>query len=189
MTHVMLDLETFGTKAGSVLRSIGAVIFDPRGEGTGDEFYYNIDRESCERIGLTVDRDTEEWWARQSREARDSLLVNPQPIGVVIMEFHSWFTRLGGEKIWCQGANFDAVLWESVCAAAQIRVPWKFWNVRDTRTVYEMFRFDPKSLPRAGTYHNALDDAKYQAECVQKAIKRYGLQIREKVPEKEEWLA
>lgn len=187
MTHVMLDLETFGTKAGSVLRSIGAVIFDPRGEGTGAEFYHNIDRESCERIGLTLDQSTVDWWARQSREAQESLLKNPQPIGVVIMEFHRWFAKNGGEHIWCQGANFDSVLWEAACAAAQIRVPWKFWNVRDTRTVYEMFRFDTKSIERGGTYHNALDDAKHQAKCVQMAIRNY--KPPAKAAGKEEWLA
>lgn len=62
LNHCMLDLETFGTKPGSVIRSIGAVMFDLDGR-TGPEFYRNIDEESCVKAGLTYDPSTVSWWA------------------------------------------------------------------------------------------------------------------------------
>ena len=77
--HVMLDLETFGTRPGSVLRSIGAVTFGLRA-GLGEEFYRNIDKQSQLELGLTVDAQTEAWWARQSEEAQRHLLDNPAPL-------------------------------------------------------------------------------------------------------------
>lgn len=170
--NIMFDLETWGTKPGSILRSIGAVAFEPRGEGiVGEGYYANIDRKSCEEKGLTVDASTEAWWAKQSKEAQDSLLQDQKHIRDVVAGFHQWFSVNRGEQIWCQGANFDSVLWEAVVAACGFRVPWKFWNVRDTRTVYEMCRFNPESVKRPGTYHNALDDAKHQVLCVQAALR------------------
>lgn len=173
MTHVMFDLETFGTRPGSVLRSIGAVVFDPRTREIGKTFYANIDKQSCLDVGLTVDASTEKWWSEQSAEAQASLLVDPKKLASTITDFHKWFQSVGGVEIWCQGANFDSVLWEAAAAATGARVPWKFWNVRDTRTAYYLGDFSTATLKRAGTYHNALDDAVYQAKCVQCA--RLGL--------------
>ena len=170
MAHIMFDLETWGTRPGSALRSIGAVVFDPAGGEMGAEFYRNISDESCTNLGLAKDPATMAWWARQSETAQASLAVNTLPLSSVVTDFHQWFKANGGEQIWCQGANFDSVLWEAAAIAAGARPPWKFWNVRDTRTIYEVFRFNDKTLPRAGTYHNALDDAKHQVLCVQKAI-------------------
>ena len=47
--------------------------------------------------------------------------------------------------------------------------PWKFWNVRDVRTVVDLakpFRNLKKDYKRKGTHHNALDDAIFQASYV-----------------------
>ncbi len=161
MAHIMFDLETFGTAPGSVLRSIGAAVFNPQTGETGETFYRNIDRQSCEDLGLKIDPRTEKWWSEQAKEAQDALLQNCVPMRDVVMDFHKWFQSVRGEQIWCQGANFDSVLWQSVADVCGSFVPWKFWNVRDTRTVYEVAGFDPRTLPREGTYHNALDDSLY----------------------------
>lgn len=170
MKHVMLDLETFGTKPGSVLRSVGAVFFDFQGH-LGPEFYRNIDKDSCMAAGLSLDLNTVKWWSQQSQEAQDSLLVDPRPLGDVVSQFHSWFTHNKGVTVWAQGANFDPALWEAAALALKQPVPWKFWNVRDTRTVYDVGNVSPQAMPpREGTYHNALDDAKHQVRCVAKAI-------------------
>ncbi len=73
--------------------------------------------------------------------------------------------------VWSHGANFDEPLWTAAAAAVGQGVPWKFWNVRCTRTAFDLRNFDPKSIAREGTHHNALDDAKHQARCVQAAMK------------------
>jgi len=177
MRHIMFDLETFGTAPGSVLRSIGAVAFDPWGEGHGKEFYANIDRASCEALGLKVDPATEKWWAGQSREAENQLLANPVALTDVVKSFHDFFRASGAEYVWCQGANFDSVLWEAAAKATGVKfMPWKFWNVRDTRTAYHLAKFNEKSVAREGTYHNALDDARHQVVCVQKAVCAFSAQ-------------
>ena len=170
MQHVMLDLETWGTKPGCALRSIGAVSFNLHSE-IGDGFYLNIDGGSCSDAGLTVEKGTQEWWAKQSPEAQAALMVDPQPLAGVVAGFHAWFKAQGAEFVWSHGGNFDEPIWSAAAAAVGARVPWKFWNARCTRTAYALAKFDPRSLKREGTYHNALDDARYQVQCVQAAMR------------------
>lgn len=170
MKHLMLDLETFGIKPGSVLRSIGAVVFSLDGQ-MGKEFYLNIDEASSLAAGLIKDPGTVKWWSQQSAEAQAALLVNPWPLGNVVMDFHDFYRHSGVRTVWAQGANFDPALWEAAALAVNSPVPWKFYDVRDTRTAYELGKLGKADEPkRQGTYHNALDDAKHQVRCVAKAV-------------------
>lgn len=169
--HVMLDLETWGTAPGSALRSIGAVTFDPYGdECFAEQFYYaNISLESCEQAGLKVDPQTVEWWSRQSREAEDELWKEPKALINVVAEFFAWWNWQNAVFVWSNGANFDEPLWRAASEAVGRTVPWKYWNVRDTRTIWHVARINPKMIPRAGIAHNALADARHQAACVTRA--------------------
>lgn len=169
--HVMLDLETWGTAPGSALRSIGAVAFQLNERETRNTFYRNIDKDSCLAVGLTIDPDTVAWWDRQSKEAVAALDIDPGHLNEVVYDFHQWFCAIGGHIVWSHGANFDEPLWGAVCRAVSRPAPWKFWDVRCTRTLYAIKGFDPRSIPRKGVHHNALDDAIHQARCVQEALK------------------
>jgi len=169
MNNVMLDFETWGTRPGAALRSIGAVVFDPHGTGHGAEFYINIDDESCLDVGMHKEEGTIAWWKKQSREAQDALLVDQRPIRDVAVEFDVWWSKNKGIFVWGQGASFDPVLWEAAMHMLKMRSPWKFWDIRCTRTAYDMGGFNPFTVKRAGTYHNALHDAKHQVVCVQRA--------------------
>ncbi len=175
--HVMLDLETWGTAPGSALRSIGAVTFNPRDDEDQREFYANIERESCEAAGLKVDPATVVWWERQSIAAQDALFTDPRPLRAVAVEFCEWWSRSVATFLWSNGANFDEVLWRVACEAVGVRVPWKYWNVRDTRTIWDAAGVNPRMIPRSGTAHNALADARHQAQCVTLAYRKLGLSL------------
>ncbi len=167
----MLDLETFGTKPGVVIRSLGAIEFDLDGS-TGKSCYANISQASCEAAGLTVDPATVEWWKQQSKEAQAAFRVDPKPLPDVAISFYKWFAACGATHVWSHGAAFDTIIWEAASLAVKVPVPWKFYNVRDTRTVFDLFDFDIRDIPRDGTYHNALDDATYQVKCVAAALRK-----------------
>lgn len=182
--NVMLDLETWGTSCGCALRSIGAVMFDPHTDEIGETFYANIDKASCVEFGLVIDRNTEEWWSKQSQQAQDSLTRDPLDIAKVANDFHSWVAKQRGIFVWSQGANFDEPIWTYACrvvdrknrlivhnARQKTPWPWFFWDTRCTRTAYDMGGFNPKTIRRVGTAHNALDDAIHQARCVQASYK------------------
>lgn len=144
-------------------------MFDPHGEGIGAEFYMNVSDESCAMAGFLKDDSTVAWWEKQSQAAQDALLVDPQVIYVVVQQMHAWFRKQRGIFVWSQGSNFDEPLWSHIARRLGQSVPWKFYDVRDTRTAYDISGFNPRSIKRGGNHHNALDDARHQALCVQRS--------------------
>lgn len=174
--HVMIDLETWGTLPGSALRSIGAVTFSPYGETHVEQtFYSNIDRESCERAGLKIDPSTVAWWSGQSLEAQSRLADSCCSIYDVVPGFAKWWESVGGTYVWSNGANFDEVLWRVAAERLGYITPWKYWNVRDTRTCWHLARVNPKSIRFEGTQHDAIADARHQAKCVTSAYDALGV--------------
>ena len=166
--HVMLDLETFGTLPTSALRSIAAITFDPFGnEHVESVFYCNIDRASCEAAGLKVDPATERWWNQPEQlEAQASLLHDPWDLRYAAFHFEAWWLSQHASHLWCNGACFDEPILRVAFAAVGRSVPWKYSNVRDTRTVWDLGGINAKNVPREGVAHNALADARHQAKCV-----------------------
>lgn len=176
MTHVMVDLETLGTRPGSVIRSIGAVVFDPKTGAFGKEFYANITRASCEKAGLVVDPKTEKWWSGQSDAAQAALEINPVSLIEALAGFHEWWNFTAkGQFIWSHGASFDGVLLSAAYHAIGVDPPWDFWNERCCRTVLALGN-RRIGKERTGDHHNALDDAKSQAVAVAAAL-RTGIKL------------
>jgi 3' exoribonuclease, RNase T-like len=174
--HVMIDLETWGTLPGSALRSIGAVTFSPFGKSHAEKsFYANIDRVSCEDARLIVDPNTVQWWLDQSIEANWRLEENMLPLRDAVHSFAIWWRSVGGTYVWSNGANFDEVLWRVAAARVDHGTPWKYWNVRDTRTCWDLARLDHHSMPFEGVQHDAIADARHQAKCVTRAYSVLGI--------------
>lgn len=172
MMQVMVDLETMGKRAGCAIVSIGAVLFDPqKGELYGNEFYTNVDLVSCTQAGLMLDAETVLWWIAQNEAARAKLLESPKPLRHALLAFTEFLALTPQEPvIWAHGATFDPPILEAAFVAADVKVPWKYSAVRDTRTIYELANYYPDRAQ--GTHHNALDDARNQALAVIEAHKR-----------------
>lgn len=65
---VMVDLETYGRSAGCPILSIGACQFSAEGVGPG--YYCVVSLKTCYKAGLKTDKETVDWWGRQSEAAR-----------------------------------------------------------------------------------------------------------------------
>jgi hypothetical protein len=61
----MVDIETLDTQISAAIVSIGAVVFDPRGEDYQETFSLTIDEKSNRWHGRTVSDATLEWWAHE----------------------------------------------------------------------------------------------------------------------------
>jgi hypothetical protein len=178
MNNLMIDIETLGTKPGSAIASIGAVFFNPQTGETGAEFEVLISIEDSKRIGFTTDEATASWWEKQSPEAQAQLKGSLRPELALddFLQFVVSHCERKNVKVWGNGAGFDPVLIESaydICNKAfgmDVEPPFKYWNVRDVRTMVELGRqvgFDPKKqMPFDGVPHSALADAKHQAKYV-----------------------
>lgn len=167
MQDVMLDLETAGTAPGCAILTIGAVTFGPA--GLGNTFYAAVSLASATALGLTIDPDTIAWWMKQSEEARAAAFqADGWPLVQVLRELSDWFAAQGAVRIWSHGASFDVPIIEVAYRAASLPAPWKFWDVRDTRTLYDLAGVKPDRSQ--GMHHNALDDARAQAEAAVTAL-------------------
>ena len=73
--HIMIDLETMGTRPDAPIVAIGAVAFRPDSQHKDGEmelggiygtFYMTIDLAKSVREGAVIDPDTVMWWMQQS---------------------------------------------------------------------------------------------------------------------------
>lgn len=160
MMHVMVDLETMGTRPNAPIIAIGAVAFDAN--AVHDEFYVNIDLESAVNDGFAVvDPKTVLWWVEQGGEARSSLRDNKKKVLTALYEFRDWLKPDEPEGMWGNGASFDNVILSETYRRLNLAQPWPFWTDRCYRTMKNMY---PQiKMDRSGVHHNALDDAKSQA--------------------------
>lgn len=171
----MVDIETLGTRLGSIILSIGAVAFDPKTGKMGEEFYCNIHTWSCVGAGLLCDMGTIDWWRKQSEEAKKRF-YDPEPVdlGYGLTLFSNWFGKERLIGIWSHGLTFDIPMLTVAMERLGKRVPWNFKNARDTRTLFDLCPADfgrEVVMDKGGTAHHALSDAKYQAKLVIAAMK------------------
>lgn len=168
MKHIMLDLETMGTRPDAAIVAIGAVAFDHN--GLGAEFYTTISLSSAMTCGGTVDADTVCWWMGQSDEARKLFQERGEMMPAALHNFRHWLDRVSGDnveqrdsfEVWGNGADFDNVILASAYRNAGLTQPWGKFKNRCYRTASKLL---PGTTPlaRTGLKHHALEDAKYQA--------------------------
>lgn len=181
-TEIMLDIETMGSSSNAPIISIGAVFFDPNTGALGSTFYREITLLSSAHYG-EIDAGTVIWWMKQSDEARSVFKGNDKmTLKPALDEFSQWISvamskvtveegKTATPTIWGNGATFDNVITKNAYTATKLKAPWKHWNDRDVRTIVAMGRqilnINPKDdMVREGTFHNALDDAIFQAKYV-----------------------
>ena len=161
---VMIDLETLGTTPDSAILAIGAVKFDPHTGEQREQFYTVIEFEDADKRKISA--ATVKWWMQQDEDARMAL-VKPASMAIdletALVDFGNFLSP--GDKVWGNGATFDISMLEH---AYGYEAPWKFWNVRDVRTVVDIASglVDRNDTKFVGQAHNALDDAIHQAKYV-----------------------
>ena len=169
-THITLDLETLDNTSTSVILQLGAVAFDPAGASWTSEF-----KGYCNDLDGSVSLDTFKWWLTREQDARKALAegLGGTKCGTtksVITAFAAWAKSVGAEAIWSHGATFDIPIVKQKMSKYRVEAPWKFWSEYDTRTLY--YLKGKTTIKPQGVYHDALDDAKYQALCVQEVYQR-----------------
>lgn len=157
--RVMVDIETLGLEPGAAILSIGAVRFDT--DGVGATFERNIDLESCQDAGLTIDAGTLEWWLQQDTDAQH-VLTGGEPLADALGDFKAFYEF--ADEIWANSPAFDCEHLAAAYDAVGGSVPWEYYEQRDVRTVLSL----PVApdIEQEGTEHDALDDAIHQAKAV-----------------------
>jgi hypothetical protein len=175
---IMLDLETLGFRPECVILTFGAIKFDPYNPGLepGPGIYHRISVDDQVALGRTIDQSTVDWWGTQDPAVMEEALGEEGRISV--HEFAASLNKflVGANCIWAQGPAFDIVIIENLFLQLGLPVPWQFWQIRDSRTLFGVHG-DPREKGREAA-HNALADCYYQAVGVQQIYKRLGIKSR-----------
>jgi len=166
MADLMIDLEGLDTGPDTTILTIAAQSFDPLGDGFHDRFYYaRIDLESQE--ARSINQSTIDWWATQPAAARDEAFNEADriPLDQALDELGKLIWQ--SKRIWAQGPTYDMNILEHAYKSYGKALPWKFYVVRDSRTVFSLW----PELPKPPTSHHALEDCRRQIELLQLTLK------------------
>ena len=174
MIHAMLDLHTSSTKPDATIRTMGGVKFDPyTWLEPAQGMYYRVDVDSQTEMGRDVMEETVEWWGKQAEDVREEALGDHDRIDLkyFIKQLNKW--SVGVDVFWCQGPLFDYAILQNFYAQMNVPVPWNYWQIRDSRTLFSLVPRDHNEK-RIGL-HNALEDCYFQARKVQKVFQQLGI--------------
>lgn len=162
--HLMVDMETMAVSPRAVVLSLGAVHFDPYKEGFTDSIYFKIDLDDQDKLGREIDPNTLDWWAKQDAKIMEEAFSPDNRISLIdaMDQFHKF--AWGCDAFWSHGATFDLVILEDIYRQLNKPLPWNFWQLRDTRTLFDL-GYDP-NMPK-NSKHDALQDAIRQSVGVQ----------------------
>lgn len=171
-TDLMIDLETLDVLPTATVLTIGAVKFDPFGddltEPKMEKLYLKVDVDSCDKLGCTVSQATLDWWANQNKEAQEEAFDPNGRISINDALNQLYKFSWGAKRVWSHGAGFDVIILEHLFRKIEKAIPWSFWEVRDTRTLFDL-GINPNRPPVLK--HHALQDAWNQAVGVQNVFK------------------
>lgn len=175
---VMLDLETLSTLPNAVILSIGAVKFDPFTNriDVDEGMDLRIDVDGQTAIGRDIQEDTINWWGKQPPEVQEAAMSEEGRVGLEDFTRQLNKFMVGADSIWCQGPVFDIVILEDLYRQLGKPIPWNFWQIADSRTLFKVHG-DPRDKNRKGA-HNALMDCVYQAMGVQEIYRRQNVRPR-----------
>jgi hypothetical protein len=166
--HLMIDLETLATTPEATVLTIGACKFDPYDNTIDETLYMRVDIDSQDR---DIDPNTLEWWSKQDKQIQEEAFSDADRIPLQQAMKQLYAFGFGTNNVWSHGSIFDIVILENICRKLQQAVTWKFWEVRDTRTLFDLAKVDVIVEGK----HNALNDALAQAKAVQQSYKKlYG---------------
>ncbi len=163
--HIMIDIETKGTKSNSVITHIAAVCFDIKTGKKGASFCRAITENSCIAAGLMIDEATVYWWEQQPKEVKEALR-NVRTTDLFRALADLWFfikqNTIEDVKVWGNSARFDLGLIENAADKVGVNIAWKYYNERDVRT---LVAFKPKikaKMKFKGKKHHPLHDCHHQ---------------------------
>ena len=167
---VMIDIESLDTSPDCVILTIGAVLFDPRGHGIIDKIEIRPTIEDQTEIyNRSINNATIEWWGKQSPEAIEEAMGDKNRVSFEeAMNQLYKFCWNRSKCAWSNGASFDVVVMDHAWKQLGRNTPWNFWDIRDTRTLYDITGVSLKDGGHT-TSHKAVEDAERQAIVVQKA--------------------
>ena len=174
--HAMIDLETLSTRPDAVVLTVGGIKFNPYTDDSPyDPLYFKVDVDQQNALGRHVMEDTINWWATQPEDIQNEALGegDRESLEDVVKKINRW--GVGVDVWWCQGPLFDYAILQNLYAQLEKPCPWQYWAIRDSRTLFSLYKETELHKPDA---HNALADCDYQAKKVQRYYRNLNLKTQ-----------
>ncbi len=176
--HIMLDLETLGTRPDAAIIQIGAVLFEPVSGGKildGKGFDKHV---LLQDGGGSIDHGVVAFWFQEASVASMGKALSTRAFSLpeVLKKFVEWPAAVHDlsweaiEGIWANPSDFDFPILKSAFARLGVDVPWDRRITRDARMLFTLVGGKPEIDWTGMTPHDAFDDAVGQAQQVQKAM-------------------
>lgn len=180
LTDLSIDLETLGVTPGCVVTQIGLCSFNARDPNT--KFVttqIGVDPQSCLDAGMRVEWGAIQFWMGADDEARATFAHGYsvpikealEQLGIHYRENHYLRGHPKDEpsfslrRVWGHGPVMDVALVEAMYRYGKWgRVPWKYDQIRDTRTLKDLV--PNASRPEPKVKHVAAYDAEAQARWI-----------------------
>jgi 3' exoribonuclease, RNase T-like len=144
----ILDIETFGTESTSVVLSAAMVYFE---EGVSyqelidSSIFVKFDaKEQIQKYGRITDKNTLEWWAKQSTGSKQISLIpseNDLTASEGILQLKQYLDKSQEKnKIVFTRGNLDPMCMESLCKAVGVPPIIPYYNYMDIRTALNLLK-------------------------------------------------
>lgn len=163
----MIDLETLGKQADSVILSIGAVPFGMDGTFIcSDASFEEFPKIQTQMENRVTEWSTIKWWMDQDRDAIDIQLRNPRCKHLLecLTNLSEYCKKhLNPDfKVWANGTHFDISMLNHAYNQFGKETPWSYRNVRDVRTLVDLAGISVKGYESVGVKHSAVNDCRWQ---------------------------
>lgn len=175
--HIMIDIETLGLAADSVVTQIAAVHFTMHPSTFTILHDYNvfIDVTDSLKQGQIIEAETLKWWI-QSNKSKFEIFLDPKnkcPPETALSGLKHWMDDRKYDYVWSCGPLFDIGHLENMEQRYKVEMPWRYSQIRDYRTIRDTVGADYSALPLINQDpHDALADAQYQAQHLHHIFKR-----------------
>lgn len=153
--ELMIDIETLGTRPGSVITEIAAAAFIPDTGEIVQIFQTEISTLDALAQGLTTDADTSAWHHRRGT----NLNWTAPTLWSALCRLSLFIGQYPKARVWAWGMDFERPMLEAAYHLIHAPLPWDYYRSADARTAWALAYPGIKHPHRM---HDALSDVRAQ---------------------------
>jgi len=115
------------------------------------------------------------WWLKQSDQARSAISTPTDETVKNMLKRLENFCKPHGLRTWAYPTSYDLPIIARLCGRFKMRVPWKWTETMDARTLWKLAKEIKPDADRIEVEnpipHHALEDAKEQAKWIAAYLK------------------